>query len=270
MHPESLNGASQHQQTSPTNTPTQASVTQMQPPMLPPPPHPNFQSVALSTITPVGSDSERPVALSQTSVLHTEAVTSLQYLHSDNQSQSRVQFQHQVHDKLPTDSDSDDSIVAANNLSHTETSHFGPFTQLHSPQSRSHQLVTESQLHQSHREPTSAQTVQTKLQHPGEPRHRGSPQPSPPDASVTPTLYPQPPFNELSVTRRYFPSTQPSSITEPPTRPEPPSPPTQQPPRSTLRPEIPVNVSLSNATQSATEWQKRNTSQSPMTSNDPR
>ncbi|XP_040928392.1 hemicentin-2 isoform X2 [Betta splendens] len=285
----------QHQPDSPTHSPDQPLVTQMQPPMLPPPPHPNFQSVDVDRQLPV-TISPSPTAPSQTSVVHSDGVNALQYLSSDSQSPSTVtspQVQHGVIDKLLIQSDSDGSNVTVNNLTQTEMSRSGPVTQLNPSQTQSHQLLTEGHFHDSHREPTPTPSVQ-------KPHQQLSA-----DVSVTPKVYPHRPVTsgfspkfhlELSVTQQYFPSTQRSPLTEPQlppvqpsTRPTPPqtqsqSPPTQQPQRSTLPSKIPVNVFPLNATQldatvesskptndsEVTEWQKRNTSQSPMTSNDPR
>lgn len=308
-----------------TNNPIQPLVTQMQPPMLPPPPHPHFQSVDLYTQLPVTStplltsNSEPPITRRQTSLLTGEVFhTTFQYLLTESLSHltlksSQTQFQHQISDKLLIESKSQGSNIhpvsrisqstetftetsmsqpssklsvggsffkvdsysktsTQNHLTQTEMNHSGSITQL--SETQSHQLVTETQFYQSYNEPALTEVTQTKLKHPARPHHL-----------------------ELSTTQHYLPSTQPSSVTESqPPQAQPPlsetqSPlrPTQHPQLSTPLPMIPVgpqvnmshqvNATLQgNTIKSAkpandtepTEWLKRNTSQSPMTSNDPR
>ncbi|KAM7017945.1 uncharacterized protein LKV04_000665 [Tautogolabrus adspersus] len=112
MSPESLGHLLQQQRIQPTTLP-QPLVTQMQPPMLPPPPHPNFQSVDLLSHQLVTNNpllipnSEPPITHSLTSVDTSEVLgTTLQYVHSDSQSHetSNVQFQNQVRDELLVES----------------------------------------------------------------------------------------------------------------------------------------------------------------------
>lgn len=94
MAAASLDPLSQHQPTS--STPPL--VTQMQPPMLPPPPHPNFQSGVLHTRLPVTSD--LPLSNGQKSITQSH----IEYQLPDVQTQFRVaRFQHQVSDKLSTE-----------------------------------------------------------------------------------------------------------------------------------------------------------------------
>ncbi|XP_034081216.1 uncharacterized protein LOC117552089 isoform X2 [Gymnodraco acuticeps] len=102
----------QHNPNHPTTSPTQSLVTQMQPPMLLPPPHPKFQSVDIysplqHTRAPLMiSKSEPPITLSQTSVAANKALgTTLTYLLTESQFHLRVtsphtQFQQQVSDEL--------------------------------------------------------------------------------------------------------------------------------------------------------------------------
>lgn len=331
----------------PTNNPIQPLVTQMQPPMLPPPPHPNFQSVDLYTQLPVTSTpsstskSEPTIRRRQTSLV-TSAVlhTTFQYLLTESQSyltlkSSKTQFQHQISDKLLIESDSQGSNihpvspVGQSTETFTETSmsqpssklavggpfflfqpstqtemdHPGSVTQLQLSQTQSHQLVTETQFYQSHNESALTHITQTKPKHPAQPHHRETHQ-QPSSISQISQTYPQQPFTsgllpkthlDLTTTQHYLPSTQP--ITKSQSSQVQPSlsetqsqlSPTQHPQLSTLHPVIPVSpqVNLSdlvNATQQGTtvksaksandtdltEWLKRNTSQSPMTSNDPR
>lgn len=124
MPPGSLGRFIQHHLNQPKNNPTQPLVTQMQPPMLPPPPHPHFKSVHLHTSLPVTGypllipDSEAPITHIQTSVVSSETLgTTVQYVLTERQSHltsssSRThQFQHDVSDKLLMESDSQGSNV---------------------------------------------------------------------------------------------------------------------------------------------------------------
>lgn len=113
----------QHRLNPPTTNPTQPLVTQMQPPMLPPPPHPNFQSVDLHTQPPLTSDpllisnSEAPVIHSQTAVVTRGVLgTALQDLLAESQSHLTLtssRTQHQVSDGLLIESDSKGSNISA-------------------------------------------------------------------------------------------------------------------------------------------------------------
>ncbi|XP_068994405.1 uncharacterized protein [Embiotoca jacksoni] len=95
----------------PSTNPTQPFVTQMQPPMLPPPPHPNFQSVDLHAQLQATSDplfisnSHPPVTHSLISATSKVVGATLQYLLTEHQSRLRLtsshpRFQHQVSEKL--------------------------------------------------------------------------------------------------------------------------------------------------------------------------
>ncbi|XP_078107416.1 uncharacterized protein LOC144518540 isoform X1 [Sander vitreus] len=210
MPQQSLGYLLYHRLNQPTTNPTQPLVTQMQPPMLPPPPHPNFQSVDLQTQLPLTSDplmisdSETPITHSQTSVVTSEVLGStLQYLLSESQShltltssRTKLQSSNQVSDELLIESHSQGSNVRAVSLAgqikepFTETSKppvVGPFgflkldlysiTQSSASQAELHntptnQLVTKSQFYQSYREPTSTQISQTKLEHQGQRLHQ--------------------------------------------------------------------------------------------------
>ncbi|XP_041856310.1 protein turtle homolog B [Melanotaenia boesemani] len=99
----------QHQINQQTTNPTQLLVTQMQPPILPPPPHPNFQSVDLYTQRPMTkeplfiSKTQPVVTLSPTSVVTRDAVhITLEYLLTESKTSTLLgeQFQHQVSEKL--------------------------------------------------------------------------------------------------------------------------------------------------------------------------
>lgn len=124
MPPGSLGRFIQHHLNQPKNNPTQPLVTQMQPPMLPPPPHPHFKSVHVHTSLPVTdyplliSDSEASITHSQTSVVSSETLgTTVQYLLTKRQSHltlsssRRLQLQHDVSDKLLMESDSQGSNI---------------------------------------------------------------------------------------------------------------------------------------------------------------
>lgn len=138
MPPGSLGRLLQHHLNQPTTKPTQPLVTQMQPPLLPPPPHPNFQSVDLHTRLPKTSDplllsnSEPPITPSQTSVVTSEVLgTTIQYPLTESQSHlastsSRTRFQHQVSDELLIEPDSQGSNIRAVSLSSQITE---PFTE---------------------------------------------------------------------------------------------------------------------------------------------
>ncbi|CAK6959735.1 titin [Scomber scombrus] len=98
-----------------TTNPTKPLITQMQPPMLPPPPHPNFQSVDLHTQLPVISDplsvlnSEPTITQSQTSVVTSEGlVTGLEYPSQTHltETPSRSRFRHQVREEMSIEPDS--------------------------------------------------------------------------------------------------------------------------------------------------------------------
>ncbi|KAK2901793.1 uncharacterized protein [Channa argus] len=119
----SLAHLSQEPLNQPITNPTQASVTQMQPPILPPPPHPNFQ-LLLTQLTETEasllfSNSEPTVAHSPTSVVTSEILgTSLQYQLTESQTHltltsSASQFQHRVSDTLLIESDSQSSNIDA-------------------------------------------------------------------------------------------------------------------------------------------------------------
>lgn len=276
MPPESF-GRLLHHLTQPTNNPTQPLVTQMQPPMLPPPPHPNFQSVDLYTQLPVTSapllisKSEPPATSRQTPLVTSEVLHTLQYLltestfHSTLKS-SHTEFQHQVRDKLLMDSDSQGSNIQAGStvgqvtetVTETSTSQppsklpggepffkvdshtQNPLTQTEIRQSGSvpqllsqtqyHQLVTESQSYQSYR--TSTQVAQSELKDPAQPQH--------PELS---TLHPQVPVSPHVNMSIWVNATQQGNS---------------------------VKSAKSSNDSELTDWLKRNTSQSPMTSNDPR
>ncbi len=148
MPPRSLGRLLQHHLNQPTTNPTQPLVTQMQPPMLPPPPHPNFQSVDLHTRLPktrdplLLSNSEPSITPSQTSVVTSEVLgTTIQYPLTESQSHlastsSRIQFQQHVSDELLTEPDSQGSNIRVVSLSSqitepfTETSMSQPLSKL--------------------------------------------------------------------------------------------------------------------------------------------
>ncbi|CAJ1069317.1 uncharacterized protein LOC117818562 [Xyrichtys novacula] len=113
----SLGRLIQQQRSQPTTQPTQPLVTQMQPPVLPPPPHTNFHSVDLqSHLTATGHplliSTEPTMTQPQTAVTIIEVLgTTFQYSHSASQSRltsmpSNVQFQHQVSTKVLIESNS--------------------------------------------------------------------------------------------------------------------------------------------------------------------
>ncbi|XP_034728636.1 uncharacterized protein LOC117945315 isoform X2 [Etheostoma cragini] len=203
MPQQSLGYLLHHPLNQPTTNPTKPLVTQMQPPMLPPPPLPNFQSVDLHTQLPltsdplVISDSETPITHKQTSVVTSKGLSStLQYLLIESQShltltssRTKLQSSNQVSDELLIESHTQVSNVRAVSLASqfkepfTETSKpsvVGPIgflkldlysiTQSSASQAESHQtpidqLVTKSQFYQSYYEPTTSQISQTKLEH---------------------------------------------------------------------------------------------------------
>ncbi|XP_078026694.1 uncharacterized protein LOC117252596 [Epinephelus lanceolatus] len=174
MPPRSLGHLLQHRLNQPTTNPTQPLVTQMQPPMLPPPPHPNFQSVDLHTQLPLTSDTLL-ISNTEPSVTHRQtSVDTVQVLSSTLQSplteshslstlmSSHGQYQHQVSDKLLTEPDSQDSNIHAVSLAiqitepFTETSSIpegGPF----------HYLKSDSYSPT----PTQSLITETKTSHPG-------------------------------------------------------------------------------------------------------
>lgn len=136
MPPGSLGRFLQHHLNQPKNNPTQPLVTQMQPPMLPPPPHLNFKSVHLHTQLPVTSypllisNSEAPITHSQTSVVTSEVLgRTVQYLLTERQSHltltsAHTRFQHVVSDKLMMESDSQGSNIRAMSLASEITESF--------------------------------------------------------------------------------------------------------------------------------------------------
>ncbi|XP_051807178.1 hemicentin-1 [Acanthochromis polyacanthus] len=316
----------------PTASPTQpAPVTQMQPPILPSPPRPDFQSADLHTKPPVTND---PLLISNslTSLATSEALgATLQYLLSESPSfrQTSPQFKHQVSGNLIVESEIKDSNINAVSLAsqitrsspsklpagasfgflksdsftpsptqtpgtHTETKNSGSVTFTVSPQAELPQtLVTERSLFESNHEANStqiSQTMETHLQpsptahtHPHQsftvnilPKFHlelSPVQPSmqPPHSSIT---KPQP--SQPSTTTSELSQTQPESSQNPPSTIRPPD-----PALSTLDHEVVHEVNRSsqlNSTHSSklandselTDWLKRNTSQSPMTSSDHR
>ncbi|XP_026176507.1 uncharacterized protein LOC113138370 isoform X1 [Mastacembelus armatus] len=341
----SLGGFSQHHLIQPTPSPIKPLVTQMQLPTLQSDPNLNLQSVDLHTQPPIlGTTLRYPLTESQSHLTLTS---------------SHTQFQHHVHDKLFIEPDYEGSNIhtaspasqmleafteksvsqppseftvdgsfgflqlapSSQTQTHdpateTSTSYSDSVTQLHLSQTPLHQLFTRSQFH---RESTSPQIFQTKLDHPGQPHYRQThQQPSQisrsyPQQSVTSHFIPKF-YLELSTVHHYYlPSAQDptSSITKPQpvqvygqisetkstsmipslSQTQSQSSPTQHPQFSTLDPEITVGHEAKmsdqlrlNGTQKSdtvqsvkspndtelTEWLKRNTSQSPMTSNDPR
>ncbi|XP_074495166.1 uncharacterized protein LOC141769707 isoform X3 [Sebastes fasciatus] len=138
MPPRSLGHLLQHRLNQPTTNPTQPLVTQMQPPMLPPPPHPHFQAVDLHTQLTgdplLISYSEPTVIHSQASVDTKEVLgTTLQYLLTESRSHltsSRTQFQHQVSDELLIEPDSQGSNIRAVSVANPITE---PFTETANP-----------------------------------------------------------------------------------------------------------------------------------------
>ncbi|XP_034547391.1 uncharacterized protein LOC117818562 [Notolabrus celidotus] len=124
----SLERLLQHQRSKPTTHPTQPLVTQMQPPMLPPPPHPNFQSVALQSHAAVTarplliSNSEPPLTEPRALVTIGEVLgATLQ--HVSSKSQSHMTFtsnvQHQGSAELLMQSNSQGlEIVTETSASH--------------------------------------------------------------------------------------------------------------------------------------------------------
>ncbi|XP_035513859.1 bromodomain-containing protein 4-like [Morone saxatilis] len=135
MPPGSLGRLLQHRLNQPTTNPTQPLVTQMQPPILPPPPHPNFQSVDLHTQRPVTSvlplilNSVPPITYDPTSAVTSDKLhTTVQYVLSESQSHwtltSSQEVQHQTSDHLMTEPDSQVSNIHAVSLASEITESF--------------------------------------------------------------------------------------------------------------------------------------------------
>ncbi|XP_068461072.1 uncharacterized protein [Clinocottus analis] len=138
----SLGHLLKHSLNLPTTNPTRPVVTQMQPPMLPPPPHLNFKSVDIHTQPPLTSDpllisnSEPPLIPSQVSVA-TRRVWGItpQDLPTESQSHltltsSQTQFPHQVSDGLLIEPDSRGSNIRAVSLASQIVE---PFTERSNP-----------------------------------------------------------------------------------------------------------------------------------------
>lgn len=338
MPPGSLGQHLQHSLNQPTTNPTQLLVTQMQPPMLPPPPHPNFQSVYLHTKLPATSDpllisnSEPPITHSQTSVVISEVLgTTLEYLLTESQSHLTLtslhtQFQKQVSDKLLIETVSQDSNIRAVSLA---SQIIEPFTETSVSQSLSAPFGSLN-LDLYLPTPTQSPVTQTKTSHSGS-VSQSSPSQAELHQSETPPKSLFPKFHHEISTVHYLTSTQPltASVTKPQqshihdkplptlpkptstisTLPQPQSSPTQhqllhsqgplpqtepfphqhrnpvkiQPSLSAIHPPDQTQVQLNTSQQrdpvqsvksandtELTELLKRNTSQSPMTSNDPR
>ena len=239
----------QHHLSQPTTKPTQPLVTQMQPPMLPPPPHPNFQSVHFHAHSQTLGVTSK--ALDTTVPVLTEHLSHLTL------TSSRTQFERQGSDVLLMKPDSKGSKIHAVTLASqitefvTETSVPQPtnppvgmsFSSLmldsylpttnQSPETNNsgsstvpsasqedptqlHQLVTENEFHQSYHQPTLTQISQTKLEDLGRPLQQRTHSPTlsqiPPPVdqqSFTQKLFPK--FHlELPTTQHYLASTQPS------------------------------------------------------------
>ena len=244
----------QHHLNQPTTKPTRTLVTQMQPPMLPPPPHPNFQSLHLHA---------HSHTLAVTSkVLH----TTVQYVLTESPSHltltsSHTQFEHQGSDVLLIKPDSKGSKIHAVTLASqitefvTETSMPQPtsnppvgrpfssltldlysVTTTQTPEmnnsdstasqedkTQPHQLVSKNEFYQSYHQPTLTQISQTKLEDLVQPLQQKTD--SPTISQISPSVHQQsftqrlfPKFHlELLTTQNYLAFTQPSpsSVTKP-------------------------------------------------------
>ncbi|XP_030271966.1 hemicentin-2 isoform X1 [Sparus aurata] len=222
----------QHHLNQPTTKPTRPLVTQMQPPMLPPPPHPNFQSLHLH-------------AHSQTLPVTSKVLdTTVQYVITKSPSyftltSSHTQFEHQGSDVLLIKPDSKGSKIHAVTLASqitefvTETSVPQPtsnppmgrpfssltldsysLTTTQSPEmnnsgsstlstasqedtTQPHQLVSKNEFYQSYHQPTLTQISQTKLEDLGRPLQQRTD--SPTLSQISPSVHQQ------SFTQRLFP-----------------------------------------------------------------
>ncbi|KAM8885744.1 uncharacterized protein AB9W97_013209 isoform 2-T2 [Spinachia spinachia] len=284
-----------HRLNQPTTGPTRPLVTQMQPPTLPPPPHPNFQTSAVI----------RKVLGTTLPDLLTESQLAL--------TTSGAEIQHQASDELLIDPDSQGSDMPA--ASRT----LGPFTgrsnhpvgqhnrfrkidlQLPTPtqspttqsktsqaspfEAQTHWVATKSTTYQSVREATSTQVSQIKFENRGQLLNQeANLQPS----SVTKPLrsqthsqhtkstseLPQSSPTPHSVLRSHvhLPQTETSLLRHrEPLRIQPSISTAQQASErnNSQTGEPGEDAKSANATELA-EWLKRNTSQSPMTSNDQR
>ncbi|XP_040052217.2 uncharacterized protein LOC120831123 isoform X1 [Gasterosteus aculeatus] len=116
---QSLSYLFKHRLNQPTTNPTRPLVTQMQPPILPPPPHPNFQSVDHHTPGNPLFILDNARVHSQTSAVTREVLgTTLPDLLTESQSHlalttSGAQFQNQVSEGLLIESDSQGSNMPA-------------------------------------------------------------------------------------------------------------------------------------------------------------
>ncbi|XP_063753867.1 mucin-2 [Eleginops maclovinus] len=122
MPARSLGWFLQHKPNQPTTSPTQPLVTQMQPPMLLPPPHPNFQSGDIysplqQTRAPLMiSKSEPQITFSQTSVVANKALgATLKYVLTESLriTSPHTHFQQQVSDELLIKTDPRSSNIRA-------------------------------------------------------------------------------------------------------------------------------------------------------------
>ncbi|CAG5925182.1 unnamed protein product [Menidia menidia] len=103
-----------------TTSPAQSLITQMQPPILPPPPRPNFQSVELHTELPLKrhpllfSISQPPMTRIPTPETTSEALSlNLQYLLTESNTAPSAHFQQQVSEELFPESTSQRSNTPA-------------------------------------------------------------------------------------------------------------------------------------------------------------
>ncbi|XP_028270444.1 uncharacterized protein LOC114441633 [Parambassis ranga] len=259
-------------QDQPTTHPTQPLVTQMQPPILPPPPHPNFQSMRLPvtmTSTVLGAAFQH---LYNESLRPTSALTHLQ--HEDSDEMLSVSQGANVHVVSPVSQKSSSKLPVGGLLGFLKLDLYTPTTtQSHTAAPQAPQSQPPITLFHSSFRNTLSAVSQTPHTHPQQ--------------SFTLSFLPK--FHlELSTLQLHLPSMKPSQPSTAISQTQSESSPTQRPPLSfstfqpppTLEPEViqqnatpqgpPVqSVKSANDTE-LTNWLKRNTSQSPMTSNDPR
>lgn len=121
-------GTQQHRN-QPKSKPTELLVTQMQPPMLQPPPHQNFKSIHLQTQL-LATSEPLLISNSEPPITHSEVLgVTAQYLITERQphltlTSSHTQFQHEVNSKLLIESDSQGSNIHAMSLASEITESF--------------------------------------------------------------------------------------------------------------------------------------------------